>query len=45
MLYGLTSVGYDVMLTDNLILTDLAAQALVDEIDFIGGTVTISGNN
>jgi hypothetical protein len=43
-LYGLESVAEDVIITGNTALTDAAAQALVDEIESIGGTVTISGN-
>lgn len=43
-LYSLASVDDDVTIRDNLSLTDAAAQALVDEIDAIGGTVSVSGN-
>jgi hypothetical protein len=43
-LYGLTHVGNDVIVVGNVSLTDAAAQALADEIDTIGGSVTISGN-
>ena len=42
-LYGLQSV-WDVYVMDNVSLTDAAAEALVDEIDVIGGDVWISGN-
>lgn len=44
-LYGLTSVQDDVTIRDNVVLTDLAAQDLVNEIDTIGGSIRISGNN
>ena len=39
------AVQRSVTIIDNVVLTDVAAQALVDEIEFIGGSVTISGNN
>lgn len=42
-LYNLTSVT-DVSILYNPVLTDTAAQALVDEIDSIAGRVTITGN-
>jgi hypothetical protein len=44
-LFGLTQVVREVVIADNIRLTDVAAQALVDEIDTIGGTVTVSGND
>lgn len=43
-LYGLANVAGDVVITNNASLTDEAAQDLVDEIDNVGGSVTISGN-
>ncbi len=43
-LYGLLAVHQDVTITGNPMLTNAAAQGLVEEIEFIGGTVTISGN-
>ena len=43
-LYGLTLVGGDLTVVDNDDLTDTAAQSLADEIDLIGGAITISGN-
>lgn len=42
-LYGV-GVGNDLTVTDNPNLGDAAAQALVDQIGSIGGSVTISGN-
>lgn len=41
---GLTHVTGDVTIIDNPLLGDAAAQSLVDAIDQIDGTVTISGN-
>lgn len=43
-LYGLTTVT-DVSILDNPVLTDTAALALVSEIESIGGTVSVTGNN
>jgi hypothetical protein len=43
-LYGLTTVTGEVVIVNNPLLTDAAAQVLVDEIDSIGGNVTVSGN-
>ncbi len=43
-LYGVQLVAGGVSIIDNTSLTDAAAQALVDEIDDIGSSVSISGN-
>ena len=43
-LHGLSLVGGAVVITDNPSLSTSAAEALVAEIDVIGGTVTVSGN-
>jgi hypothetical protein len=43
-LYGLESVGGDVTVTLNTALGDEAAWDLVDEIELVGGAVTIYGN-
>jgi hypothetical protein len=43
-LHGLESVAHRVTIIDNESLGDEAAQALVDEIDDIGGTVRVEGN-
>lgn len=44
-LYGLVDVARDVAIQDNRALTDAAAWTLLAEIDTIGGTVTVSGND
>lgn len=43
-LYGLEKVSGDVIITGNTSLTDAEAQALVDEIEHICGTVTLTDN-
>jgi hypothetical protein len=43
-LYGLTSVTGDVRVTSNRSLATADADALVAEIDAIGGATTVSGN-
>jgi hypothetical protein len=44
-LHGLTGVGLDVIISDNPSLPHEAAVALANEIDLIGGTVSITGNS
>lgn len=43
-LAGLTLVGGDVTIRSNPCLTDEAGRALVDDIDVVGGGVTVNGN-
>lgn len=43
-LYGLETVSGDVVIRGNASLADTEAQALVDEIESVGGTVTIEDN-
>jgi hypothetical protein len=43
-LHSLWVVGRDVLIAGNVSLTDASAHILVDEIDKIGGTITVSGN-
>lgn len=44
-LYGLTLVGQDVNISNNISLPTQNAWDLINEIDTIGGTTTVSGNN
>ena len=43
-LHGVTLVGTQLVITDNISLPSAYAEALRDAIDAIGGAVTISGN-
>lgn len=44
-LHGVSSVGAGVRVVDNPVLGDVAAQALIDAIEDVGGSVTLGGND